>query len=150
MTNYLVAGLVACGVVIYAGWQKIEAQSLALDQATQQISTLQAATESRRNTIKLLAELDTQHTQERERANQTNASLRADVAAGNKRLSVLAKCPVVRADADPGVDAAEARAELNPAAAERIISVGPDGDDAIRQLNALIDTVRVGCPGVVQ
>ncbi|KPM67596.1 lysis protein [Pseudomonas putida] len=150
MTNYLVAGLVACGVVIYAGWQKIEAQSIALDQATQQISTLEAAAESRRNTIKLLADLDTQHTQERERANQTNASLRADVAAGKRRLSVLAKCPVVRADANPGVDAAEARAELNPAAAERIISVGPDGDDAIRQLNALIDTVRAVCPGVAQ
>lgn len=150
MTNYLIAGLLACGVIIYAGWQKIEAQGVALDQATKQISTLEAAADSRRNTIRLLADLDTQHTQERERANQTNASLRADVATGNRRLSVLAaSCPAGSA-ATAGVGHAEARAELDPAAAERIVRITNDGDDAIRQLNALQDYVRTACPGAVQ
>lgn len=147
MTNYLVAGLVACGVVIYAGWQKIEAQSLVLDQATQQVATLKAAAESRRNTIKLLADLDTQHTQERESANQTNASLRADVAAGNKRLSVLAaSCAATGSATASGLGHAEARAELDPAAAERIVRIANDGDDAIRQLTALQDWVSKACP----
>ncbi len=147
MTNYLVAGLLACGVVIYAGWQKIEAQSIALDQATQQISTLKAAAESRRNTIRLLTDLDTQHTQERERANQTNASLRADVAAGKRRLSVLAtSCSAGPATA-AGVGHAEARAELDPAAAERIVRIANDGDDAIRQLTALQEWVGKACLG---
>ena len=147
MTNYLIAGLLACGVVIYAGWQKIEAQSLALDQATQQVATLQAAAESRRNTIKLLADLDTQHTQERERANQTNASLRADVAAGQRRLSVLAtSCAAAGSAAASGLGHAEARAELDPAAAERIVAIANDGDDAIRQLTALQDWVSKACP----
>lgn len=147
MTNYLVAGLVACGVIIYAGWQKIEAQSLALDQATQQVATLQAAAESRRNTIQLLADLDTQHTQERESANQTNASLRADVAAGNKRLSILAaSCGATGSSTTAGLGHAEARAELDPAAAERIIRIANDGDDAIRQLTALQDWVSKACP----
>ncbi|MNE08973.1 Bacteriophage lysis protein [compost metagenome] len=147
MTNYLVAGLVACGVIIYAGWQKIEAQSIALDQATQQISTLKAAAESRRTTIRLLADLDTQHTQERERANQTNASLRADVAAGNRRLSVLAtSCSAGPATA-AGMGHAEARAELDPAAAERIVRIANDGDDAIRQLTALQEWVGKACLG---
>jgi prophage endopeptidase len=151
MTNYLIAGLLACGVVMYAGWQRIERQAAQLDQAVGKIETLEAAAESRRNTIKLLADLDTQHTQERERANQTNASLRADVAAGKRRLSVLAtSCTVVRANADTGLDAAKARAELDPASAERIVRAGNDGDDYIRQLNALIDTVRTACPGVAQ
>ncbi|MDM3889662.1 lysis system i-spanin subunit Rz [Pseudomonas juntendi] len=146
--NYLIAGLLACGVVIYAGWQKIEAQSLALDQATQQISTLKAAAESRRNTIKLLADLDTQHTQERERANQTNASLRADVAAGQRRLSFLAtSCTAAGSTTTAGLGHAEARAELDPAAAERIVRIANDGDDAIRQLNALQDYVRTACQG---
>lgn len=150
MNRYLIAALLACAVLIASGWQKIQRQGEQIDHQAAAIETLERATESRRNTIKLLSDLETQHTQERERANQTNASLRADVAAGQRRLSVLAKCPVVRADANPGLDAAEARAELNPAAAERIISVGPDGDDAIRQLNALIDTVRTVCPGAAQ
>lgn len=148
--NYLIAALVACGVVIYAGWQKIEAQSLALDQATKQVQTLEAAAESRRNTIKLLADLDTQHTQERERANQTNASLRADVAAGNRRLSVLATSCAAGPATAAGVGHAEARAELNPAAAERIVRIANDGDDAIRQLSALQDYVRTACPGEAQ
>ncbi|HDS0925528.1 TPA: lysis protein [Pseudomonas putida] len=151
MTNYLVAGLLACGVVIYAGWQKIEAQSVALDQATKQMQTLEAAAESRRNTIRLLAELDTQHTQERERANQTNASLRADVAAGQRRLSVLAtNCSPTGSATAAGLGHAEARAELDPAAAERIVRIANDGDDAIRQLTALQDYVRTACPGAVQ
>ena len=147
MTNYLVAGLVACGVIIYAGWQKIEAQSLALDQATQQVATLQAAAESRRNTIKLLADLDTQHTQERERANQTNASLRADVAAGKRRLSVLAtSCGTTGSATAAGLGHAEARAELDPAAAERIVRITNDGDDAIRALSTLQEWASKACP----
>lgn len=146
MTNYLVAGLVACGVVIYAGWQKIEAQAVALDLATQQVATLKAAAESRRNTIKLLADLDTQHTQERERANQTNASLRADVATGKRRLSVLAASCAAGSAATAGVGHAEARAELDPAAAERIVRITNDGDDAIRALSALQEWVSKACP----
>lgn len=149
MTNYLVAGLLACGVVMYAGWQKIEAQHVALDAATQRNAELEAATASRRNTIKLLADLDTQHTQERERANQTNASLRADVAAGKRRLSVLATSCAAGSTAT-GLGHAEARAELDPAAAERIVAIANDGDDAIRQLNALQEYVRTACQGAAQ
>ncbi|MFG0353543.1 lysis system i-spanin subunit Rz [Pseudomonas sp. zbq_5] len=147
MTNYLIAGLLACGVVIYAGWQKIEAQAVALDESTKQVKTMQAAAESRRNTIKLLADLDTQHTQERERANQTNASLRADVAAGQRRLSVLTtSCSPAGSATATGLGHAEARAELDPAAAERIVRIANDGDDAIRQLTALQDWVSKACP----
>ncbi|MCO7563558.1 lysis protein [Pseudomonas sp. S 311-6] len=150
MNRYLIAALVACGLLMYGGWQKIQHQSDQLEQQAQAIDTLQRAAESRRNTQRLLAQLDTEHTQERERANQTNATLRAAVAAGQRRLSVLAKCPVVRANADSGVDAAEARAELNPAAAERIVRIANDGDDAIRQLTALQDYVRTACQGAAQ
>ncbi|WJR24946.1 lysis system i-spanin subunit Rz [Pseudomonas asiatica] len=150
MTNYLIAGLLACGVVMYAGWQKIEAQSVALDAATQRNAELEAATASRRNTIRLLADLDTQHTQERERANQTNAGLRADVAAGKRRLSVLATSCAAGSATAAGVGHAEARAELDPAAAERIVAIANDGDDAIRQLNALQEYVRTACQGAAQ
>jgi len=151
MTNYLIAALVACGVVIYAGWQKIERQATQIDQAVGKIETLEAAAESRRNTIRLLADLDTQHTQERERANQTNASLRADVATGNRRLSVLTSSLLAAGSASAtGLGNAKTRAELDAAAAERIVAIANDGDDAIRQLNALQDYVRTACPGAVQ
>lgn len=146
MNKYLLAAIAALSILSILAFWRLDHISAALEEKTHRIEELEASERSRKNTIKLLAELDTQHTQERERANQNNAGLRADVAAGNRRLSVLAKCPVVRAGADTSVDAAEARAQLDPAAAERIISVGPDGDDAIRQLNALIDTVRAACP----
>ena len=147
MTNYLIAALLACGVVIYAGWQKIEAQGVALDAAKQRNAELEAAAASRRNTIKLLADLDTQHTQERERANQTNASLRTDVATGKRRLSVLAaNCPAAGSATAASVGHAEARAELDPAAAERIVRITNDGDDAIRALSALQEWVSKACP----
>lgn len=151
MTRYLIAALVACGLLMYGGWQKIQHQAGQLDRQAQDIDTLQRAAESRRNTIKLLAGLDTQHTQERERANQTNASLRADVAAGQRRLSVLAtSCTATGSATAAGVGHAEARAELDPAAAERIVRIANDGDDAIRQLNALQDYVRTACTGPAQ
>lgn len=152
MTRYMIAALVACGLLMYGGWQKIQRQAGQLDQQAQDIDILQRAAESRRNTIKLLADLDTQHTQERERANQTNASLRAAVAAGQRRLSVHAtSCTSVRAAAGAAsMDHAEARAELDPAAAERIVRIANDGDDAIRQLNALQDYVRTACTGPAQ
>lgn len=151
MTRYLIAALVACGLLMYGGWQKIQHQAGQLDQQAQDIDTLQRAAESRRNTIKLLADLDTQHTQERERANQTNADLRSAVAAGKRRLSVLAtSCTATGSATAAGVGHAEARAELDPAAAERIVRIANDGDDAIRQLNALQDYVRTACTGPAQ
>ena len=147
MTRYLIAALVACGLLMYGGWQKIQRQGVALGAATQRNAELEAATASRRNTIKLLADLDTQHTQERERANQTNARLRADVATGQRRLSVLAaSCTPGGSATAAGLGHAEARAELDPAAAERIVRIANDGDDAIRQLTALQDWVSKACP----
>ncbi|MCO7513727.1 lysis protein [Pseudomonas guariconensis] len=152
MNRYLIAALVACGLLMYGGWQKIQRQADQIDKQAQAIDTLERAAESRRNTQRLLAQLDTEHTEERERANQTNASLRADVAAGQRRLSVLAtSCTPVRTTSTAtGVDDDQARAEFDPAAAERIVRIANDGDDAIRQLNALQDYVRMACTGPAQ
>lgn len=148
MNRYLIAALIACGLLMYGGWQKIQLQTLVVTQQAEQIGNLNRAAESRRNTQRLLAQLDTEHTQERERANQTNADLRAAVAAGQRRLSVAARCPAVRATTGAaGLDHAEARAELDPASAERIVATANDGDDAIRALSALQDYVNITCRG---
>ncbi|AXF52844.1 MAG: Rz lysis protein [Podoviridae sp. ctdb7] len=146
MNRYLVAALAASLLIMWGAWQKIEAQAQVIESADKRIDTLERAAESRKNTQRLLAQLDTEHTQDRERANQTNADLRAAVAAGQHRLSVLAKCPAVRTTSSPtGLDDAEARAELDPATAERIVATTNDGDDAIRALTGLQDYINQVC-----
>lgn len=150
MTKYLLAAIAALSAVSILAFWRLDHVSASLDAASKQVEQLTASIESRKNTQRLLAQLDTEHTQERERANQTNASLRADVAAGKRRLSVLATSCSAGSATAAGVGHAEARAELDPAAAERIVAITNDGDDAIRQLNALQDYVRTACPGAVQ
>ncbi|WP_447590135.1 lysis system i-spanin subunit Rz [Aquipseudomonas campi] len=138
MNSYLLGGMVICVLVMWGGWQKIQRQEQALAQAAESIATLERAAKSRRQTQRLLLDLDTQHTLERERANQTNADLRADVATGKRRLSVLAtSCSVRTATSTAGLADDQARADIDPAAAERIVRITNDGDDAIRQLSAL-------------
>ncbi len=146
MTKYLLAAIAALAVVALGAFWALDHTKAALRSKTLRIEELEASERSRKTTIKLLSQLDTQHTQERERANQTNAGIRAAVAAGQRRLSVPAKCPVVRATSTTAsLDHAEARVELDPAAAERIVRVANDGDDAIRALSALQDYVRTAC-----
>lgn len=146
MNRYLLIALAACAVAILFGWQHIRAQDVALDAATARNATLEAAAESRRNTQRLLAQLDTEHTKALTDAQTANNQLRTAVATGAHRLSVKAACPAVRAAAGAArVDDAEARAELDPASAERIVATANDGDDAIRTLTALQDYVSRVC-----
>lgn len=147
MIKYLIAAVLSLLAALTAALWALDHASGALEEKTRQIANLEASERSRKTTIKLLSQLDTERTQERERENQVNASHRADVAAGQRRLSVLAKCPVVRATSTAAsLDHAEARAELDPATAERIVRVANDGDDAIRALSALQEYVRTACP----
>lgn len=141
----------ACAVLLVclllALW-RIDHVSTALAKADESITTLEAAAASRRNTQKLLAELDTEHTKAMTDAQAVNNQLRAAVASGARRLSVKATCSAspVRATTGPArVDDAETRAELDPASAERIVATANDGDDAIRTLTALQDYVRTAC-----
>lgn len=153
MNRYLLIALAACAVAILLGWQHIARQSdqLAAAETTigtlgDTITTLEAAAESRRNTQRLLATLDTEHTKALTDAQATNNQLRAAVASGAHRLSVKATCPAVRAATGAArVDDAEARADIDPAAAERVVAITNDGDDAIRALSGLQDYVNRFC-----
>lgn len=66
--------------------------------------------------------------------------LNSDVATGAIRLSIATRsvqaCPVA---GDASGDRNQARAELDPAAAQSLVAITADGDAAIRQLNACID-----------
>ncbi|MEE4662729.1 lysis system i-spanin subunit Rz [Pseudomonas alliivorans] len=131
--------------LLLALW-RIDHVSTSLTSATNTITTLEAAAESRRNTQRLLLELDTKHTQDLTNAQKTNARLRSAVATGERRLSVIATCPAVRTTASPtGMDDDQARADIDPASAERIVTIANDGDDAIRALNGLQDYITTAC-----
>lgn len=66
--------------------------------------------------------------------------LRADVVDGTRRLSIATR--QVHPAGDPAAACRggdEARAELDPEAAQTLVTIAVDGDAAIRQLNACID-----------
>lgn len=146
MNRYLIAALAACVLLMWGGWQKIKGQSIAITAAADQIETLNRAAESRRNTQKLLTQLDTEHTKALTDAQAANSQLRTDVRNGARRLSVLAKCPAVRdATTATGLGHAEARAELDPASGERIIDITDDGDQGLIALQAAQDYITNVC-----
>ena len=146
MTKYLLAAIAALSILSILAFWRLDHTSAALDATTQRMRELEASNESRRNTMRLLADLDTQHTQERERANQSNAALRAAVAAGKRRLSILAESCTAGPASTTSLGNGQARAELDPAAAERIVRIANDGDDAVRALTALQAYIATACP----
>lgn len=72
--------------------------------------------------------------QEKQDAQTKINQLRANVASGALSLSVRAHCSASTATGDQ-----EARAELDPKAADDLISIAADGDQAIIELNSCID-----------
>ncbi|MBD9459126.1 lysis protein [Pseudomonas sp. PDM05] len=143
VARYLVAGLAMA--LVLALW-RLDHISTSLDTATERVGVLEAANASRKATQKLLTQLDTDNTKVLTDAQSQNKALLAGVGTGAQRLSVPARCPVVRTGPGPSrVDGAEARAELDPAPAQRIVAVATDGDEAIIALNSLIDWVNTAC-----
>lgn len=91
-----------------------------------------------------IAAKDQQYQETVNHARKQQDDLRRTIRDGNLRLSVLTRqansnnCGAVpAAPADTSGANGQTRAELDPAAAERIVSIVNDGDDAIRQLTAL-------------
>ncbi|MBY8934226.1 lysis system i-spanin subunit Rz [Pseudomonas fluorescens] len=143
----ILAGICAVLIVglLLALW-RLDHVSASLTRAESAISELEAVAASRRNTQRLLLDLDTKRTQELSDAQAHNNQLRAAVATGARRLSVKAACPAVRTTTtSASVGDAEARAELDPASAARIVATANDGDEAIIALSALQDYVSTAC-----
>lgn len=89
-------------------------------------------------------EMDALRTEENRHAQKIEAQLRADVADGKRRLSIRVKQPVCTAkDAKTAsVDYGTTRADIDEQDAQDLIGVVIEGDQAIRQLNALQDYVE--------
>ena len=146
MTRYLLAAIAGLSIALLGAFWQLDHIGASLKASSQRVSELEASEQSRKNTIRLLGQLDTQHTQEITHARAENQALFDRIGSGGQRLSVIARCPAVRAPgATTSLDDAEARAELDPAHAQRIVAIPAEGDEAIRQLTALQDWVRTAC-----
>jgi hypothetical protein len=73
---------------------------------------------------------------EKARAKATIDSLRVDVRNGTERLSVAVQSCQTR---DSSTGNTDARAELMPEAAERIVVIAAEANEAVRELNECID-----------
>lgn len=125
----IVLGLFGAGAKVGAGHIQAKWDQ---EKAEQADATLQLERETRR----AVDAITINSKKEKENAKATIDSLRADVRRGAERLSVaVASCQA----GDTGTGHSEARAELLPEAADRIVGIIGEADDAVRDLNECID-----------
>ena len=121
-----------------------------VDKLTAQIAKDKAeATATARENEKLmsrsLAAISTNHQKEIQDEKDKRDKFISDVRTGAVRLSIPVKACSARSSRDtatgPG-NSPETRAELTPEAGTALAAIAADGDDAIRQLNACIDSYQ--------
>lgn len=152
MSKYLLAAL---GLLLILALWRIDHVSSERDAQTKARATSEAVAVSLRATLRLSRELlterdalDTKATQELSNAQEQIDRLHDAIRTGQRRLSVAARCPVVRAAGATGaasLDDAAARAELDPSAAGRIVRITGDGDEGLIALRGLQDYIRNVC-----
>lgn len=154
----LVAALACIGGGVYVGFRvasgiaEIDALKIDRERSTERFQHATAlAQETKKVTdlekarIKDVSDIGVRHQQEIEDAKTHIDALRADVRSGAVRLSIAVKARPAgscAASGDPAAAASagdEARAELMPEAAETLIGIAADGDDAVRSFNACHD-----------
>ena len=141
--GYLILTLVAIAAALLNGWHEYR-QGYA-DHET--FAKLQTAIKNEIARAKEQAlqtqvnELDALRTEENRNAQKIEAQLRADVAAGIRRLSVRVKQPVCTAKESKtaSLDNGTSRADIDGQDAQDLIGIMIEEDQAIRQLNALQD-----------
>lgn len=158
------AALIFLGSIITAhevGWSRATKSAAAAaqgredkiraDQTQALVTATQRERDAERRAGEDLAAQAATHKKEIENENKKRERFMADVRSGAVRLSIPvrgnAHCAAAAGtDAAPAPrDRIEARAELAPEAGLALTAIADDGDDAIRQLNSVIDayeTVR--------
>ncbi|PHM69284.1 lysis protein [Xenorhabdus kozodoii] len=101
---------------------------------------------SQQEQIQHLAELDTQHTQELANAKTEIDTLRADVAAGRRKLRIQASCPASETVASGGVDDATA-VELSGETGSTVLDIREGIINDRAKLRYLQDYVNTECRG---
>jgi len=145
--GYLILALVAVSVGLLYGWSEYQQGYRDHEKfAKLQTAILNEAARQKEQALQAqVNDLDAKHYQEYQNAQKTITQLRADVAAGNRRLSVRVRQPVCTAkDAKAtGVDTGTARADIDGQTAQDLIGIVIEGDQAIRQLNSLQDWAAI-------
>lgn len=123
--------LLACAVVIALQSWRINAKSAELSVVLGQWTAAKAKADSLQATLKIQRQIDKDTTEAFTNARQANDQLRADLAAGRKRVSVNATCvrdTGATGSADAGTprltpDAEQARADLELAAEQQMVQI---------------------------
>ena len=111
-----------------------EEHALALASATERYR------EAERNGRRAFESIEAARQQEKENATKQMEVLRGQLRTGAERLSVaIDAASAATAAATAGAGDREARANLLPAAAERILDFAREGGDIVRDLNACVD-----------
>jgi len=154
----LAVGGAFLALLALCGWQEVRVSHAKADLATEKAAHQKTKTDgaqalvlavenARKTESDLRASLDqlqAQAAQENENAKAREDALADAVRSGARRLSVVAKCPGAAA---AGASAASAsgggatlqRAELDPAAADRIVAITRDGDRNTRERNTCVE-----------
>ena len=142
----LISGVVALIAGTLAGYWLCNLQWEAKDartnesQAKEETRRLEKAIEENRNLHEMVSQMQTKAKKENENAKREYDALLARINRGTIRVSVPASaCIDVSKTGHSGASDRETRTELDPETVERILSVGRDGDAAIRNLNLCID-----------
>lgn len=123
--------LLACaGVIAFQSW-RLDAKDSELSSVQRQYDAAKARAESLRATLKLQRQIDKDTTEAFTNARKANDVLRADLAAGRKRVSVNATCvrdAGTSSPADAGTprltpDAEQARADLELANEQNMVQI---------------------------
>lgn len=122
--------LVCAGVIAFQAW-RIDAKDAELSTVQGQYEAAQARAESLKATLKLQRQIDKDTTEAFTNARKANDVLRADLAAGRKRVSVNATCvrdTGTASPADAGTprltpDAEQARADLELANEQNMVQI---------------------------
>ncbi|MBP8813411.1 MAG: lysis protein [Laribacter sp.] len=136
------AALLLAAVGVYrAGADSVQVRwnAAAADAERRQAVTLLEARERERSQALAMSELEKSYLESQRHAEKQNADLRRQLRAGTVRLSVPVNpgaCRVSADDSATGGGDAAARAELSSAAADDLVAIADDADDAVRQLTA--------------
>lgn len=123
--------LLACaGVIAFQSW-RIDAKDAELSVVLGQWTAAKAKADSLQATLKIQRQIDKDTTEAMTNARKANDVLRADLAAGRKRVSVNATCvrdTGTASPADAGTprltpDAEQARADLELAAEQQMVQI---------------------------
>ena len=149
MRGTVIATLIALIAGFFSGYRlchlrwETETERMNASQAQQETEHLEKAMEENRKLHEAVSQMQIRLKKENDDAKRKNDALLARINRGVIRVSVPANsCRDVSDAGRSGATDRKTRAELDPETVERILSVGRDGDVAIRDLNVCIDQYR--------